>query len=90
MGQNTLRDAMLSVQGKTEKPAERSIAETAPASAKRTFPSREGKRSMTVWISPEAYRQLHLIGLDTDASVQDMGVEAVNDFFRKHNRSAVA
>jgi hypothetical protein len=89
MGQNTLRTAMLEVQGKTET-TERSVPNPTPAPSKRTFPSRDGKRAMTIWISPEAYRQLHLIGLDTGASVQDMGVEAVNDFFRKHNKSAVA
>ncbi|MBX9861169.1 MAG: hypothetical protein K2Y42_00325 [Hyphomicrobium sp.] len=90
--QNKLREAMRGLQTTAEQPAAQG-AETAQPPTWKTRPTpstRVNRRAVTVWISPEAYRQLHLIGLDTDASVQDMGVEAVNDFFRKHNKSAVA
>ncbi|AHB48970.1 hypothetical protein W911_12030 [Hyphomicrobium nitrativorans NL23] len=91
MSHNKLREAMMGVQGRTE--ATQPAAPQPAAAATRAKPqvaTRVGRRAVTVWISAEAFRQLHLIGLDKECSVQDMGVEAFNDFFRKHDKSAVA
>lgn len=87
-GHNKLREAMKGVQ---TQPASAEVTNLATTStARQRVSTRQGRRAVTVWISGEAYRQLHLIGLDTDKSVQDMGAEAFNDFFRKHDKSAVA
>jgi hypothetical protein len=53
-------------------------------------PSREGKRVLSVYLDPLAWKQLRQLALDTDTSTQALGEEAVNLLFSKHglNRSA--
>jgi hypothetical protein len=88
---NKLRAAMLGVQGHSSN--QTAAPEAAPhpvESEKRTFPSRIGKRAVTGFVRQEAYRQLHLIALDKDCSIQDLVVEAFNDLFRKYDKSAIA
>lgn len=54
-------------------------------------PSREGKKAIAGFFDPAVSRQLKQIGLELgDISVQDMLKEALNDFFTKHGRSAIA
>ena len=65
------------------------VAPRAAASTTRP-PSREGQRAVTVYVKPEAHKQLRLLAVDTGASVQDLMTEALNDLFRKHGRSLIA
>ena len=53
-------------------------------------PSRAGKRVLSVYLDPLAWRQLRQLALDADTSTQALGEEAVNLLFAKHgiNRSA--
>jgi len=53
-------------------------------------PSREGKRVLTLYLDPMGWKQLRLMALEHGTSTQELGVEALNDFFAKHklNRSA--
>lgn len=53
-------------------------------------PSREGKRVLSVYLDPLAWKQLRQLALDTETSTQALGEEAVNLLFAKHgiNRSA--
>jgi hypothetical protein len=88
---NKLRDAMLGVQAQAHHLPATAEAQTKPVQAeKRIFPSRIGKRAVTGFVNQEAYRQLHLIALDKDSSIQDLVVEAFNDLFRKYDKSAIA
>lgn len=59
------------------------------AAAKRP-PSRAGKRVLSIYLDPLAWKQLRQLALDTDTSTQALGEEAVNLLFAKHglNRSA--
>ena len=59
-------------------------------SATRRPPSREGKRVLSVYLDPLAWKQLRQLALDTETSTQALGEEAVNLLFAKHgiNRSA--
>lgn len=52
-------------------------------------PSREGQRAVTLYVKPEAHKQLRLLALDQGASIQDLMSEALNDLFRKHGRSQI-
>jgi hypothetical protein len=65
---------------------------TAPAAAPlAASPSREGKKAIAGFFDPAVSRQLKQIGLEKgDLSVQDMLKEALNDYFIKHGRSAIA
>ncbi len=60
-----------------------------PAGNKRP-PSRVGKRVLSIYLDPIAWKQLRLLALDADTSTQALGEEAVNLLFEKHrlNRSA--
>lgn len=53
-------------------------------------PSREGKRVLSIYLDPLAWKQLRQLALDEETSTQALGEEAVNLLFAKHglNRSA--
>jgi hypothetical protein len=63
--------------------------ETAAATTQRP-PSRAGKRVLSIYLDPLAWKQLRQLALDTDTTTQALGEEAVNLLFEKHglNRSA--
>jgi hypothetical protein len=53
-------------------------------------PSRAGKRVLSIYLDPIAWKQIRQLALDSDTSTQALGEEAVNLLFEKHglNRSA--
>lgn len=53
-------------------------------------PSRQGKRVVSAYIDATAAKQLRQLSADLDRSTQALVEEALNDLFRKHNRSAIA
>lgn len=53
-------------------------------------PSREGKRVLSVYLSPEAWKQLRLLSLNMETSTQALGEEAVNLLFEKHRINRIA
>jgi hypothetical protein len=48
-------------------------------------PSRQGKRAAVAWLEPEAIKQLNMYAIQHDRNVQDILVEAINDWFAKEN-----
>jgi hypothetical protein len=46
-------------------------------------PSRQGKRAAVAWLEPEAIKQLNMYAIQHDRNVQDILVEAINDWFMK-------
>lgn len=46
-------------------------------------PSRQGKRAAVAWLEPEAIKQLNMHAIQHDRNVQDILVEAINDWFAK-------
>jgi hypothetical protein len=48
-------------------------------------PSRRGKRAAVAWLEPEAIKQLNMYAIQHDRNVQDILVEAINDWFAKEN-----
>ena len=53
-------------------------------------PSREGKRVLSIYIPPEAWKQLRLLSLNTETSTQALGEEAINLLFEKHRLNRIA
>jgi hypothetical protein len=47
-------------------------------------PSRQGKRAAVAWLEPEAIKQLNMQAIQHDRNVQDILVEAINDWFAKN------
>lgn len=69
-------------------------APAAPRSAKeiktKRPATRQGARGITVWVEPEVYRMIKLIGLDTDMTTQDVMMEAINDLLAKRGKGRLA
>jgi len=53
-------------------------------------PSRIGKKAVTGHFESLVARQLKLLGVEADRSIQSLLEEALNDLFRKHNKSPLA
>jgi hypothetical protein len=57
----------------------------APPAAKPRNP-REGKKAVVGYFSPAVSRALHQLALDTDANIQALLGEAIDDLMRKHGK----
>jgi hypothetical protein len=53
-------------------------------------PSREGKRALTVYLRPEAWKQLRMLSVNLERPSQSLGEEAVNLLFEKHRLNRIA
>jgi len=53
-------------------------------------PSRVGKKALIGYFDPSVSKQLKQMALDNDTSVQSLLAEALNDFFQKHKKPAIA
>jgi hypothetical protein len=60
------------------------------AKVKARPPSREGKRVLSVYLTPEAWKQLRMLSLNLESSTQNLGEEAVNLLFEKHRLNRIA
>lgn len=93
---NKLKAAMQGMAGPMATTIEAAVAAPAPVLAPKPTratplpPSRQGKRSLSAYIAAAAAKQLRLMAAEQDTSTQALVEEALNDLFRKYNRSAVA
>ncbi|MGU3666084.1 ribbon-helix-helix domain-containing protein [Methylobacterium sp. A49B] len=75
-------------------PAAAAVEPTAAGPAARAaYPkatTRAGKRVVTAYVSPEAFRQLKRIAADEDAQVQDLLTEGLNAVFAARGLSRIA
>jgi hypothetical protein len=62
--------------------------ETKPAAQRP--PSREGKRALTVYLRPEAWKQLRMLSVQIESSTQALGEDAINLLFEKHRLNRIA
>ena len=62
---------------------------TRPATAPRP-PSREGKRVLSIYLKPEAWKQLRMLSVNLEMSTQGLGEEAINMLFEKHRLNRIA
>jgi hypothetical protein len=53
-------------------------------------PSREGKRVLSIYLSPEAWKQLRMRSVNLETPTQALGEEAVNLLFEKHRLNRIA
>ena len=85
---NKLKSAM---QGMAAAPVLATVPSSGPPVVRAAVaPSRRGKRVVSAYVEAAAAKQLRLLAVDRDASTQSLLEEALNDLFRKYNRSAVA
>ena len=50
-------------------------------------PSRRGKKAVTAYFEPQTVRQLKLIGIEADKSIQEMMTEAVQAYLKRHGKT---
>ena len=53
-------------------------------------PSREGKRVLSIYLPPEAWKQLRMLAVNLETSTQDLGEDAINMLFEKHRLNRIA
>jgi hypothetical protein len=66
------------------------VAKKLPAKSKTRPPSREGKRVLSVYLKPEAWKQLRMLSVNLESSTQALGEEAINLLFEKHRLNRIA
>lgn len=85
---STLADALLQhsdhVDQKEKAPSKQSTSHSYVA------PVRRGKKAVTGWFEPDVVRQLKLLGIEQNMTIQDMMKEALNDLFSKYNKAQIA
>ena len=52
--------------------------------------SRVGKTGVTVYLEPDAKKQLRTLALDEDATLQSLMIEATNMLFKSRRKAAIA
>jgi hypothetical protein len=70
--------------------AEPPIAEIAARKPTAKAPSRQGKRVLSIYLAPEAWKQLRMLSLNLESSTQALGEEAVNLLFERHRLNRIA
>ena len=55
-----------------------------PTPRKRAFPSREGKKSINIWLEKPLLIQLQIEAAKQETTIQAIGHEAILDWCRKH------
>ena len=53
-------------------------------------PARQGRKAITVWVEPEAWQQIRLLGFEQDKSVQTLMVEAINLLLSEQGKPPIA
>ena len=85
-----LAAALHEASGKKPAVAMLAPANNEPAATISKPPSRTGKRVVAGHFDPVVIRQLKLLAMDNDTSIQAMLAEALNDLFEKHNMKPLA
>ena len=52
-------------------------------------PSRADKKGVTIWLPKQAHAQLSYLKIETGTSVQELGVEAINLLFERHEKPQI-
>ncbi len=92
----TKRPSLFASQASKPDATEAEPAEAAPVSlppaprAKTRPPSREGKRVLSVYLKPEAWKQLRMLSLNLESPTQALGEEAINLLFEKYRLNRIA
>lgn len=85
--ENPLKKSLLGMQD-TAKP--KLVAVDTEVSGGAVAPSRKGKKVISGYFDPAASRQLRMLAIEHETSVQALLEEAINDLFKKNGKSAVA
>lgn len=51
---------------------------------------REGKRVLTLYLEPEAWKQMRMLSVNLETTTQGLGEQALNLLFEKHRLNRIA
>jgi hypothetical protein len=66
------------------------VVETAPTDTKKVAPSRQKKKHIGGYFDEAVYRQMKHLGVENNMTTQDILKEALNAFFRMHDKPPIA
>ena len=66
------------------------MVEAEPKPAAPRPPSREGKRVLSIYLKPEAWKQLRMLSVNLERPSQSLGEEALNLLFERHRLNRIA
>ena len=76
-------------EGLPQKP-ELEVVESAPTPQKKVAPSREKKKHIGGYFDEAVYRQMKHLGIEKNMTTQDILKDALNAFFRIHDKPPIA
>lgn len=66
------------------------VVEAAPTDKKKVAPSREKKKHIGGYFDEAVYRQMKHLGVEKNMTTQDILKDALNAFFRLHDKPPIA
>ena len=66
------------------------VVESEPTDTKKVAPSRQKKKHIGGYFNEAAYRQMKHLGIEKNMTTQDILKEALNAFFRMHDKPPIA
>ena len=66
------------------------VVEAAPTENKKVAPSREKKKHIGGYFDEAVYRQMKHLGVEKNMTTQDILKDALNAFFRMHDKPPIA
>ena len=66
------------------------VAEAPAGRARRVAPSRENRKAVVVHMDRGGYRELRILGIDSDRSLQSLLIEAIDDLLAKNGLRRIA
>ncbi|MEO1331000.1 MAG: ribbon-helix-helix domain-containing protein [Pseudomonadota bacterium] len=66
------------------------IPEVEKAQSDQRPPGRQGRKKVQTHVSPHVHKQIHLIALEEDTSVEELMLEALDLLFRMRGRPMIA
>lgn len=84
---NDLKNILEQSNGQQPPPPEPEVAEAEPSARP---PSREDKKGVTIWLAKQAHAQLSYLRIESDKSIQELGIEAINLLFERHEKPPIA
>ena len=85
-----LKTSLQQSAGDFEKPDLAVVETTIPETHQQRSPVRRGKKSLTLYIDPDAHDQLTLLKIEKRTSIQDLGTEALNLLFELNDKPPIA
>ena len=66
------------------------VDETVPETHKQRCPSRQGQKMIAGYFDPMVHRQLKMLCLEEDTTIQYLLTDALNGLFEKHGKPPIA